>query len=245
MDEVIADKVTHSVPVLKYQGRKTRRNGSEKRRRSILEAALRIVVRDGVRGVRHRAVAKEANVPLSATTYYFKDISDLITDAFTLFVETGASVFRTYWSGSHQAWESVFKKLEEGGDLREQLVKIMTEMAIEYVQKQLEFHKDYLLAEQAFKIECLRNVNLRTIARSHRQYLLEDLTAFFRKTGSGCPEADARLLLTIISSMEYEGLFYSVASPQNTEIEQQTSGQIKDMLYRQIDLMISNKNIIV
>ncbi|WP_373691576.1 TetR/AcrR family transcriptional regulator, partial [Endozoicomonas sp. SESOKO2] len=55
---------------LKYQGRKTSRANSEQRRRTILEAALRIVVRDGVRGVRHRAVAKEAQVPLSATTYY-------------------------------------------------------------------------------------------------------------------------------------------------------------------------------
>src|SRR5690554_1035828 len=70
-----------------YQGRPARREGSEQRRRSILEAALRIIVREGIRNVRHRAVAKEADVPLSATTYYFKDISDLIADTFTLFAE--------------------------------------------------------------------------------------------------------------------------------------------------------------
>ena len=43
---------------VKYQGRKTSRAGSEQRRRLILEAALRIVIREGVRGIRHRAVAK-------------------------------------------------------------------------------------------------------------------------------------------------------------------------------------------
>ena len=73
--------------VIQYQGRKARRAGSEQRRQAILEAALTIIVQDGIRAVRHRAVAREAEVPLSATTYYFKDISDLIADTFTLFAE--------------------------------------------------------------------------------------------------------------------------------------------------------------
>ena len=42
---------------VEYQGRKASRHGSEQRRQLILDAAMRIVVRDGVRGVRHRAVA--------------------------------------------------------------------------------------------------------------------------------------------------------------------------------------------
>ena len=66
----IAAAVAESV---QYQGRKASRRGSEQRRQDILDAAMRIVVRDGVRAVRHRAVAAEAGVPLSATTYYFKD----------------------------------------------------------------------------------------------------------------------------------------------------------------------------
>ena len=56
----IATAVAESV---QYQGRKTARQGSEQRRQLILDAAMRIVVRDGVRGVRHRAVAAEAGVP--------------------------------------------------------------------------------------------------------------------------------------------------------------------------------------
>ncbi|MDN5401705.1 MAG: TetR family transcriptional regulator, partial [Pseudomonas sp.] len=72
----IAAAVAESV---QYQGRKASRRGSEQRRQDILDAAMRIVVRDGVRAVRHRAVAAEAGVPLSATTYYFKDIDDLLT----------------------------------------------------------------------------------------------------------------------------------------------------------------------
>ena len=97
---------------LKYQGRKASRVNSEQRRRCILEAALRIVVREGIRGVRHRAVAKEANVPLSATTYYFKDISDLITDTFTLFVEMGAEKINAFWEESDTKLKEALEQLD-------------------------------------------------------------------------------------------------------------------------------------
>ena len=84
----VATAVAESV---QYQGRKASRQGSEQRRQDILDAAMRIVVRDGVRAVRHRAVAAEAQVPLSATTYYFKDIDDLLTDTFAQYVERSAA----------------------------------------------------------------------------------------------------------------------------------------------------------
>ncbi|MGV8488869.1 hypothetical protein ACV34S_34985, partial [Pseudomonas aeruginosa] len=49
-----ASAVAESV---RYQGRKASRQGSEQRRQAILDAAMRLIVRDGVRAVRHRAVA--------------------------------------------------------------------------------------------------------------------------------------------------------------------------------------------
>jgi AcrR family transcriptional regulator len=90
----IATAVAESV---QYQGRKASRQGSEQRRQDILDAAMRIVVRDGVRAVRHRAVATEAGVPLSATTYYFKDIDDLLTDTFAQYVERSAAYMAKLW----------------------------------------------------------------------------------------------------------------------------------------------------
>src|SRR3546814_3178004 len=90
----VATAVAESV---QYQGRKASRQGSEQRRQEILDAAMRIVVRDGVRAVRHRAVAAEAGVPLSATTYYFKDIDDLLTDTFAQYVERSAAFMAKLW----------------------------------------------------------------------------------------------------------------------------------------------------
>ncbi|CAN0605626.1 unnamed protein product, partial [Ectocarpus sp. 12 AP-2014] len=72
---------------IQYHGRKAARAKSEHRRLQILEATLRIAAREGLRGIKHRAVAREAKVPLAATTYYFRDIDELISDAFMLFAE--------------------------------------------------------------------------------------------------------------------------------------------------------------
>jgi DNA-binding transcriptional regulator YbjK len=50
------------------------------RRKSLVEATVRVLMRDGVPGVTHRAVADEANLPLSATTYYFTSLDNLISE---------------------------------------------------------------------------------------------------------------------------------------------------------------------
>lgn len=56
-------------------GRKAR---GEKKRRAIVEAALRVIERDGIAGVTHRSVAREAGVPTTAPTYYFATLDDLL-----------------------------------------------------------------------------------------------------------------------------------------------------------------------
>jgi DNA-binding transcriptional regulator YbjK len=40
---------------------------------------LRVIERDGVAGVTHRSVAREAGVPTTAPTYYFATLDDLLT----------------------------------------------------------------------------------------------------------------------------------------------------------------------
>jgi DNA-binding transcriptional regulator YbjK len=56
-------------------GRKAR---GEKKRRAIVEATLRVVEREGIGGVTHRSVAREAGVPTTASTYYFATLDDLL-----------------------------------------------------------------------------------------------------------------------------------------------------------------------
>ncbi|ALU92064.1 TetR family transcriptional regulator [Streptomyces globisporus C-1027] len=64
----------------------------ELRRQELIEATLQVVAREGVAGVSHRAVAREANQPAAA--YYFKSIDDLLTAALTVCVDQDAERMR-------------------------------------------------------------------------------------------------------------------------------------------------------
>ncbi|MEB3371137.1 TetR/AcrR family transcriptional regulator [Saccharopolyspora mangrovi] len=55
-----------------------RRLKGERRRRAIVDAALRVVARDGVGAVSHRNIAREAGVPPASIAYYFDGIDDLL-----------------------------------------------------------------------------------------------------------------------------------------------------------------------
>jgi TetR/AcrR family transcriptional regulator, regulator of biofilm formation and stress response len=56
----------------------------EQRREAILRATLRVIGARGADAVTHRAVAAEAGVPLSATTYYFGSKEALLQEALSL-----------------------------------------------------------------------------------------------------------------------------------------------------------------
>nr|WP_280101518.1 TetR family transcriptional regulator [Stackebrandtia nassauensis] len=59
-----------------------------------MDATLRVVARDGVSGVTHRTVAREADVPTTASTYYFASIDDLLCDALSTCMREDAEKLR-------------------------------------------------------------------------------------------------------------------------------------------------------
>lgn len=54
------------------------RAAGKRRRNALLEAAIELIGTGGPSAVTHRAVAKGANVPPAATTYYFNGLADLL-----------------------------------------------------------------------------------------------------------------------------------------------------------------------
>ncbi|MEU4580391.1 TetR family transcriptional regulator [Nonomuraea sp. NPDC023979] len=73
------------------------RNPAERRRR-IVEAACDLIPEVGVGGLTHRLVAARADVPLGATTYYFKTLGDLVEAALEAAAELTAEWLRR-WAG--------------------------------------------------------------------------------------------------------------------------------------------------
>lgn len=190
-----------------YQGRAPARAGSEQRRRAILEAALRIIIRDGVRGVRHRAVAQEAGVPLSATTYYFKDIHDLIADTFTLFVENALSqVIDPTWVRIYEFVGQYGGRRPDDAARREEFVTGLAKLATDHVEHEVLNQRDHLLAEQAFLQAAILDERLRKPAAAFRQRIIDGLAMFCTTVGAKDPALAAELVHQTFLQLEYEQL---------------------------------------
>jgi DNA-binding transcriptional regulator YbjK len=204
--EGAADIATAVAESVQYQGRKASRQGSEQRRQVILDAAMRIVVRDGVRAVRHRAVAAEAGVPLSATTYYFKDIDDLLTDTFAQYVERSAAFMAKLWVNNEGLLREMVLRGDGTPQARSKLADDIARLMTDYVHRQLINRREHLMAEQAFRQEALLNPRLAELVRAHQQILLQGTRQLFEVLGSREPQEDAKVLTAIIGRMEYQGL---------------------------------------
>ncbi|MGQ0840622.1 TetR/AcrR family transcriptional regulator [Actinokineospora sp.] len=75
----------------RVDGRKAR---GDRRRAEIVAATLRVIERDGVAGVTHRSVAREADVPATSITYHFAGLDDLLVGALTWSAESMAVEIR-------------------------------------------------------------------------------------------------------------------------------------------------------
>ncbi|WP_394204116.1 TetR/AcrR family transcriptional regulator [Shewanella waksmanii] len=188
---------------LQYLGKQTSRSDGETRRIAILEATLRIVVREGIRGVRHRAIANEAQVPLASTTYYFSDIKILISDALTYFAE------KTLWMNKalEESAFAMLDGLEESPNQvsKEHVVEALSQMICTHIIEQVN-HRDDRILESAFHEEALRNKQLADAIKILDDSFIGTIEKFFVQLGSPEPLADAHQVLAIIKLTEYQAI---------------------------------------
>lgn len=78
---------------------------------------MRVIARDGASGVTHRTVAREADLPTTATTYYFSSIDALLTAALTQCMEEDSARI-----------EALVAAPGEGVDKRRSLALLMAEI---------------------------------------------------------------------------------------------------------------------
>lgn len=189
---------------LKYRGRRASREKSEQRRRQILEATMRIIVRDGVRGVRHRAVAAEAEVPLAATTYYFKDIHELIADAFTLYTEWALDYVNSFAVDFRMTARQI--RHMDLTDRNQQLEAIerLVEKLSEFSRGKLALDTHMLISEQAFRYEVFVEDRVRRLALMHREASSEAVRGITELMGSQMVEEDSAIVMAILHAIEYQ-----------------------------------------
>jgi DNA-binding transcriptional regulator YbjK len=191
--------------VVKLKRRGTRPRGEQTRSR-ILDATLRVIAKEGVRGTTHRAIAKEAGVQLSLTTYYFKDLNELISLAFQSFME------RDYGAMTEQ-WERAFRYLDQfsADDLarqavRQRIIDYCTKRIVDHVRHGLTEQPEGLAVEHHFFYEALNDSQLTELSALHRRRLLQPIIRFCEYFNNEDPETDASLLFGTITRIEYETL---------------------------------------
>jgi len=197
------------------QGRSKTSKGEETRERIIL-ATLNIIMRDGMRSVRHRAVAAEAGVPLGATTYHFKDIEDLIVSAFSHWCNSAEMTSKPYVTEIVAYLEANAPRLRESHEGRMELAVAMYRHSIAYELDQIESGHDNRVIELAFYHESLHNDRLRQQVFAYWQTELDGLTSLYEAIGSPSPEADARIAQSVFHQLEREAMMLGDAYELDT-----------------------------
>lgn len=191
----------------------------EQTKELILEAAIQVLATHGIKGTTHRAIASQANIQLSLTTYYFKDIQALIHQAFVL-----NSIHVTHDGGL--AWKKAFEYIEcyDKASLRkvatkEQICDVLAKMSAQYLVKQIIEQPTALSVEQLLFTEIQVTPALRDLAQQHRKLLMAPfirLCCYFNKHD---PHINADIMLTLFQQIEYRNLAIASAEIDKDEIK--------------------------
>lgn len=189
-------------------GRARRREG-QRRRQQIIEATLRLIAREGVRAVRHRAVAAEAAVPLAATTYYFRDIGQLLRDSFAHFAVERADAVTAVRATIVERLQAARDSGEGAEALAEQVAAVLAD----YVLAQAGARDDRSI-ELAFRHEARRDAGLRALSQEQERQFTADIQALLKLVGSADAFADAQITLGVIYRLESEAAFSDLSAAE-------------------------------
>ena len=198
------------------QATRVRRSKGEQTRLAILESTLEVIAGLGLKNVTHRAVAARAGVQLSLTTYYFRDIDDLLQQAFTLFCERSRPGYEELWSRVFEHLAPYSRSELRRTDTRQSLVEALSAMALDYLMTQVRHRPTGLAVEQTLFSAVRHSAALAALAEQHRGNLLGPLVRFCATFNKADPEIDAELLLDSLMRLEHQAL---VNQPARVEQE--------------------------
>jgi DNA-binding transcriptional regulator YbjK len=180
---------------IEYLGRKAKRSDSQATLNAILEATLLIIAAEGVSGIRHRLVAKRAGVPIGAISYYFKNKSDLIADAFMFYLEHTGEQVQKVRDEINNLLNNRSRAELEIPEVRRSIANLLTDAMANYVYE-IKNQKTYLVVDHAFRHEAVRNSRLAELIAENDNRDIETFSRFFQRLGSDDPQADALMALS-------------------------------------------------
>lgn len=212
-----------------------RQQRGEVRRDAILRAAWDVILRDGVRGVRHRAVAAAAGVPLSSTTYYFKDIQDLLVQSFELFAEESIEQFAApFWRQAEQQRLDFIAQTPRSADVAETLTitpssALLLDVAAKYIEERLTQHREQVVLEYAFWYAAIHEPRLQVAVRLVVRRWIGLMLPWLSLLPVSQPEQAARSMLATVRRIEYESLIGGSATESPTWVSDALAYQLKGL----------------
>ena len=210
-----------------------RRSKGEKTRLKILHAAIEIIAEYGIKGTTHRAVAAKANTQLSLTTYYFKDIKELVREAITLSSDI-------ILNSTQDEWHQVFTLLKSFDavtlrkvSVKEAICKELSQIAADHMYRNIINNRTTLAVEQVFFTEMLYSEELKDLAKEHINALLIPFTRFASFFNKVDPEIDGELMLIAITRLQYKYL--------GTPKDEVNSEELHKLIKRQISWIMGLK----
>jgi len=183
-----------------------RRSKGEQSRNNILDAAIMLLAEHGIKGTTHRAIANHSGLQLSLTTYYFKDINELIFHAFKRNSELTIEKAATAWQDAFQLLAKLEKDQPLSNSDKTDIQDHLTALAVDYIVQKVETQPTMLAVERLLFSLTNSTSHFTELAKFHRTALLkpfEQLCAAFNPATS---EVDADIMFTVFTQLEYRNI---------------------------------------
>jgi AcrR family transcriptional regulator len=164
-------------------------------RQNLLEAALRLIAREGLGAVRMRAVAEEARVSLGVTTYHFPSRRDLLSAAFELHLLQTDAAGGEFSEQFGAAWQADSLTLDE-----------LTDAVVRLLSFFVHDERDSFVASQELTLEVSRDPVLASRVKhalsNHHRLVVE----MVESVGSPEPELDGEILSATLQGLALKWL---------------------------------------
>lgn len=206
-----------------------RRTKGERTRQKILEATIKVLALKGIKGTTHRAIAKEANIQLSLTTYYFKDIEELIHQAIWLNADasiiTSADLSADILLLLARFDKSELKKIEIKRVIAEEVSRLITNQTLNTITN----NPEQILVEHILFNQTHLSDELLSFSKKQKNILSEPFDNLCNGLKIKSAGLDTEILFTLIKQWQYQHL----SATNNT----QESRKLYNLIFRIISLL--------
>jgi DNA-binding transcriptional regulator YbjK len=161
-------------------------------RDAIVSAAVQVVGRCGVDGLTHRAVADEAGVSLSSTTYHFASREDIV----------GTALQRVAAQETTRAQATINALSARDGEPHQQNQKLLEAITEELAPKD----RTALRAQYELQLYAADHPHLRPVVRTWVDAIEEMFTEILHRIGAKEPAQSARVLVAVIDGLRLTAL---------------------------------------